>query len=64
MLDHLTLNSLEQDMIFLAGANACGFDDDQTTSDTAWLLEGFAVLADMTGDSKWRDAYASCTTNV
>jgi hypothetical protein len=58
ILDHMiNENNLVYDYMYINGASVC-----TSTASSMWaygsgaLFEGFSVLADVSGDSKWRDA--------
>ena len=48
VLDGITLNV----------TGICPVDRDRETRNSGMVIEGFSVLADVAGDSAWRDQYA------
>lgn len=52
----LASNGLVADNLLLSSSDTCNADTEEPKSvNVAFLLEGFSVLADITGDSSWKE---------
>jgi hypothetical protein len=49
-------NHLVRNYLYINGSQACRYDDPLWTYNTGSVIEGFTILADVSGNSTWRDA--------
>jgi hypothetical protein len=49
-------SNLVYDSMYINGTSTCTYTSSMWAYNSGALFEGFSVLADVSGDSKWRDA--------
>lgn len=60
----MLIDDIVMQVITLNATGPCQVDGTRLTAWSGMLIEGFSILADVSGDSAWRDQYAECPFDV